>query len=99
MILMHQPRHGVLLDEPTLGQDDRHRLLLGQTMGALADAGRLALVATHDLAWALHFATRMIVLHEGRLVADGEPAALLRDAAIWQQVGLYVPEWIWEPLG
>jgi len=99
MILMHQPRHGVLLDEPTLGQDDRHRLLLGQTVGALADAGRLALVATHDLAWALHFATRMIVLHEGRLVADGEPASLLRDGAIWQQVGLHVPEWIWEPLG
>ena len=99
MVLMRQPRHGVLLDEPTLGQDDHHRVLLGRTAKALADAGRLVVVATHDLAWAAHFATQMIVLHEGRIIARGAPDALLRDACLWQRVNLRVPDWIWEPIG
>jgi energy-coupling factor transporter ATP-binding protein EcfA2 len=98
MVLMHRPRHGILLDEPTLGQDDRHRVLLGRTVRGLADAGRLVVVATHDLAWAAHFATQMLVLHEGRVIADGTPAALLKQADLWQRVGLRVPDWIWEPI-
>jgi len=98
MVLMHRPRHGVLLDEPTLGQDDRHRALLGRTVKGLADAGRLVVVATHDLAWAAHFATQMLVLHEGRLIANSTPVALLKQADLWQSVGLRVPDWIWEPI-
>ena len=98
MVLMRQPRHGVLLDEPTLGQDDHHRALLGHTARGLAEAGRLVVVATHDLAWAAHFATHMIVLHQGQVIADGTPAALLRQTELWERVGLRVPQWIWEPI-
>lgn len=99
MVLMHQPRHGILLDEPTLGQDDRHRVLLGNMASALAQAGRVVVVATHDLAWAAHYATQMVVLHEGRIIANGSPSMLLRDPSLWQHVHLRVPEWIWEPIG
>ena len=98
LVLMHQPRHGVLLDEPTLGQDDHHRTLLGRTVQRLAEAGRLVVVATHDLAWVAHFATHIIVLHQGQIIADGKPNELLRDADVWQHVGLRVPHWIWEPI-
>ncbi len=98
MVLMHQPRHGVLLDEPTLGQDDGHRILLGHTVRGLADAGRLVMVATHDLAWAAHYATQMLVLHQGRIIARGEPQTLLRDEQLWKRVNLVVPNWIWEPI-
>jgi energy-coupling factor transporter ATP-binding protein EcfA2 len=97
MVLMHQPTHGVLLDEPTLGQDDGHRALLGHTARGLAEAGRLVIVATHDLAWAAHFATRMLVLHQGCVLANGTPSELLQKAELWQRVGLRVPDWIWEP--
>ena len=99
MVLMHQPRHGVLLDEPTLGQDDHHRVLLGRTTKGIADSGRTVVVATHDLAWAAHFATQMIVLHQGRIIARGAPDILLRDTGLWQRVNLRVPDWIWEPIG
>jgi energy-coupling factor transporter ATP-binding protein EcfA2 len=99
MVLMHQPRHGVLLDEPTLGQDDGHRALLGRAAAGLAEAGRLVVVATHDLAWAAHFCTHMLVLHQGRVIAGGPPRTLLSDAGLWQRVGLIVPGWIWEPIG
>ena len=95
IVLMRRPRHGVLLDEPTLGQDNYHRALLGRTVKGLAEAGRLVVVATHDLAWTLHYADRMLVLHEGRLAADGAPEAVLKDAPLWERVGLYVPPWLW----
>jgi energy-coupling factor transporter ATP-binding protein EcfA2 len=98
MVLMHQPRHGVLLDEPTLGQDDGHRALLGHTARGLAEAGRLVIVATHDLAWAAQYATHMLVLHQGQIIARGAPDVLLRDTDLWRRVGLYVPDWIWEPI-
>jgi energy-coupling factor transport system ATP-binding protein len=96
MVLMRRPRHGVLLDEPTLGQDNRHRALLGRTAKKLAEAGRLVVVATHDLAWVQRYADRIVVLHGGRVAADGAPNAVLRDAMLWQCVGLRVPAWIWE---
>jgi energy-coupling factor transport system ATP-binding protein len=98
MVLMHRPQHGMLLDEPTLGQDDRHRRMLGFMVRALARTGRLVMVATHDLAWALNYATRMIVLHGGHILAEGEPLALLSNQGLWKEAGLQVPRWIWEPI-
>ncbi len=98
MVLMRRPCHGVLLDEPTLGQDDHHRVLLGRMTRSLANAGQLAVVATHDLAWAAHYATRMLVLDGASIIADASPQVLLRDHALWSQVNLYVPDWIWEPI-
>jgi energy-coupling factor transporter ATP-binding protein EcfA2 len=98
-VLMHRPRHGVLLDEPTLGQDHRHCALLGRTVKGLAEAGRLVVIATHDLAWARRYADRMLVLHQGRLAADGAPDVVLKDTPLWEQVGLYVPPWVWESEG
>lgn len=98
MVLMHRPGHGVLLDEPTLGQDDRHRRLLGSTARSLAGTGRLVMVATHDLSWVLNYATRLMVIHEGHILADGEPIALLRDHDLLEAAGLRVPRWVWEPI-
>jgi energy-coupling factor transporter ATP-binding protein EcfA2 len=98
MVLMHRPKHGVLLDEPTLGQDDRHRILLGFTVKQLAEAGRLVIVATHDLAWVLHYATHMIVLNDGEVLTRGRPQELLRGDMLPRSTGLNVPQWIWEPL-
>jgi ABC-type hemin transport system ATPase subunit len=69
---------------------------LGRTVKGLAEAGRLVIVATHDLAWTLHYADRLLVLHEGRLAADGAPETVLKDTPLWERVGLYVPPWLWE---
>lgn len=69
----------LLLDEPTSGQD---RLALEQLLNTLmlslgsGEIGALAF-CTHDVALALHFATRVVVLVEGRVVADGEPDPVL----------------------
>ena len=97
-VLMRRPRHGVLLDEPSLGQDAAHKALLVRLARGLAAAGQLVVMTTHDLALAAQ-ADRLMVLHEGRIVADGRPAAVLADERTWQVAGLIVPAWVREPEG
>jgi energy-coupling factor transporter ATP-binding protein EcfA2 len=92
-VLMRGPRHGVLLDEPALGQDAAHKTRLMRMAHALADAGQLIILTTHDLTLAAQ-ADRLMVLGPEGFVADGPPAKVLRDDVSWAQVGLYVPEWV-----
>ncbi|MCS6953724.1 MAG: ABC transporter ATP-binding protein [Bryobacterales bacterium] len=63
----------LLLDEPTANLDVRHALDLFVLARRLAAEGRGVIVATHDLASALRFADRLVVLDRGRCVHDGSP--------------------------
>jgi energy-coupling factor transporter ATP-binding protein EcfA2 len=95
-VLMRQPRHGILLDEPSLGQDAAHKAMLIRLSRALADAGKLALITTHDLALAAQ-SDRLLLLGPEGFVADGPPDDVLRDDAAWSRLGLAVPDWIRAP--
>ena len=97
-VLMRRPRHGVLLDEPSLGQDAAHKDLLLRLARGLAGAGQLVVMTTHDLALAAH-ADRLMVLHEGRIIADGPAASVLLDRRAWKVAGLAVPPWVRAPEG
>jgi energy-coupling factor transport system ATP-binding protein len=67
----------VCLDEPTRGMDRARKGELAREVGVLADAGAAVLVATHDPEFAAAFATRVVLMGEGTLLADGTPAAVL----------------------
>ncbi|MBD3778303.1 MAG: ATP-binding cassette domain-containing protein [Micrococcales bacterium] len=77
-MLVHD-RAVLLADEPTFGLD-RHGS--AAVLGALTDearAGRAVLLTCHDLRAVASVADRVLVLAEGRLVADLDPLGLLRD--------------------
>ncbi len=61
----------MLMDEPTTHLDVRHQIDIGRLVRDLAKDGMAVLVAVHDLNWAAAFATRAIVLGEGRALLDG----------------------------
>jgi len=68
----------LLLDEPTAGLDAPGEDALLETLSACTDRGMAVCIATHDT-WLLHhWATRAVVLREGRLAFDGESAEILR---------------------
>jgi len=91
--LMRGPRHGVLLDEPALGQDAAHKEMLMVLARALAESGQLVILTTHDLALAGE-TDRLLILGENGFVADGAPRDILRSETPWAGVGLDVPAWV-----
>ncbi|MBN1661199.1 MAG: ATP-binding cassette domain-containing protein [Anaerolineae bacterium] len=92
-VLMRLPRHGVLLDEPSLGQDGAHKEQLIRVARAVADTGRLVIMTTHDLSLAAQ-ADRLLLMSGDGFVADGPPARVLHDERAWARIGLSVPDWI-----
>ena len=70
--LLHGPRL-VLMDEPFTGLDDAAVAAVRSRLQAIAGAGAIVIVTTHDLDLADGLVTRVAIAHAGRLVAD-EPA-------------------------
>ncbi|MDC0773000.1 ABC transporter ATP-binding protein [Streptomyces sp. HD] len=66
----------IVLDEPTTGMDVTTRQAFWATMREQADQGRTVLFATHYLEEADAIADRVLVLHRGRLLADGSAAEI-----------------------
>ncbi|MDK0521990.1 ABC transporter ATP-binding protein [Streptomyces sp. ML-6] len=66
----------IVLDEPTTGMDVTARQAFWATMREQAEQGRTVLFATHYLEEADAIADRVLVLHKGRLLADGTAAEI-----------------------
>jgi ABC-2 type transport system ATP-binding protein len=73
--LMHNPRV-VVLDEPVSGLDVSTALVLRTMVRSLAADGRIIFYSSHELDTIERISTRVMILHEGRVVADDSPARL-----------------------
>jgi iron complex transport system ATP-binding protein len=73
-----QSPEALLLDEPTTYLDLRHQVSLYRILRELCGRGVLVATVTHDLNLAAAYATRVVVLSRGRVVADGPPAEAFR---------------------
>lgn len=78
----------LLLDEPSMYLDPRGRRELIALLNGLEGT---RIIATHDLEMVLKACCRVLVLDGGKLVADGEPRAVLGNAALMDAHGLEVP--------
>jgi iron complex transport system ATP-binding protein len=67
----------LLLDEPVANLDPYHRLHIMGLLRSQAQQGTGVLVALHDLDLAQRHCDRLLMLHDGALVADGRPAEVL----------------------
>lgn len=67
----------LLLDEPTRGLDYPTKSRLVTVLSDLADAGHGVVLATHDVELAAEVATRVMVIADGEIVADGPTSAVL----------------------
>ena len=79
----------LLLDEPTANLDPLWQIRLMQLVREeVAQPGRTAVVAMHDLDAAARYADRLIVMSEGRIAADGAPTEILGSDLIRQVFGI-----------
>ena len=67
----------LLLDEPTRGLDYPTKERLSALLRDLAASGHAIVVATHDVELAAETATRVVVLADGEVVADGPTAEVV----------------------
>jgi iron complex transport system ATP-binding protein len=67
----------LLADEPTAALDPRHQLVVMELLRGAAGDGKAILAIMHDLTLAARFADRVLVMGEGRIVADGPAAQAL----------------------
>jgi iron complex transport system ATP-binding protein len=73
----------VLLDEPTAALDIGHQQQALELLDLLrAESGLTLVAAMHDLTLAAQYADRMVLLDEGRIVADGSPRDVLTETLI-----------------
>ncbi len=81
-VLAHHPTV-VLLDEPSSGIAQRESEALGPLLRRVRDVlGCSMLVVEHDMALLSGLADRLVALDQGRVVADGPPAEVLRDPRV-----------------
>jgi cobalt/nickel transport system ATP-binding protein len=83
-VLSMQPEV-LVLDEPTAGIDPRARRAL---INLLRDLPMTMLIASHDLRMANELCPRLVVMDEGRIVANGPTAELLKDRLLLEAHGL-----------
>jgi len=92
MALAQQPEL-LLLDEPTLHLDVAHQAALLASVARLrARRGLTVIAVLHDLNLAAAHAPRVAVLGGGRVVADGDPASILRPDLVREVFGVAVDE-------
>ena len=73
----------LLLDEPTSALDLRYQIETLQLVRQITrEEGISALIAIHDLNHAARYCDQIVVLHGGRLVADGSPAEALQASVL-----------------
>jgi iron complex transport system ATP-binding protein len=77
----------LLLDEPLSDLDPAHGFAVLAMLRRVADAGRAVIAVLHAPEFSARFATRLVVLRQGRVVADGPPASTLHAAARAYGVG------------
>jgi iron complex transport system ATP-binding protein len=79
--LAQEPR-ALVLDEPTASLDIRHEMAILELLRSSADQGMTVLVVTHGLDLAARFADRMLLLADGRVTAEGRPAAVMQSSVL-----------------
>ena len=78
----------LMADEPIAGLDPAHQISTMASFAALARGGKSALVSLHDLGLAARHCTRLILLGETRVIADGPPAKVLTPECLARVFGI-----------
>ena len=69
----------LMLDEPTTGLDPQARHILWDRLFRLKEDGSTLVITTHYMDEAEQLCDRLVVMDRGRIVAEGSPAALIRE--------------------
>ena len=84
----------VVLDEPTTGLDFRECVKVMDVIAELNACGTTVIMVCHDMEVVADYAKRVIAMTAGRVVADGETFAVLRDRDVLARTHLLPPQMV-----
>jgi lipooligosaccharide transport system ATP-binding protein len=88
--LINRPRL-VVLDEPTTGLDPQARHLVWQKLRTLKTEGVTLILTTHYMEEAAQLCDRLLVMHEGVILAEGSPRELVERHTLPWAIEVLVP--------
>lgn len=81
----------LILDEPTLGQDELQAARLMAMMAELQMEGRTVIMVTHDMRLVSEYADSLVALGAGRVLFAGPPTGFFADMDLMTRSGLALP--------
>lgn len=78
----------IMADEPIAALDPANQLQVMSLFRALADDGRAVILSIHDLTLAARYCTRLILMDQGKIIADGNSASVLNDENLARNFGI-----------
>lgn len=78
----------LLADEPTAGLDPAAQIVVMRLFAAEAAAGNSVIASLHDLGLAARHCSRLVLIDDGRILADGPPAEVLTPTHLARSFGI-----------
>jgi len=82
----------LVLDEPTIGQDHRQKENLRQFIMQLQTQGKTIVIVTHDVEFVAECNPRVVLMREGKILADGQGKQILTNPALLEQASIVLPQ-------
>jgi energy-coupling factor transport system ATP-binding protein len=82
----------LIVDEPTTGQDRRESRAVLDILSDYNRSGRTVLIVTHDMALVAEYAQRVVVMRDGRPIADADPRAIFARGDLLRTSNITAPQ-------
>lgn len=82
----------LVLDEPTIGQDYQQKEKLRQFIMQMKTQEKTVIIVTHDVEFVAECSPRVLLMREGRVVADGEAREVLSNQDVLAQASIVPPQ-------
>jgi energy-coupling factor transport system ATP-binding protein len=82
----------LILDEPTIGQDHEQKEILRQFILQLQTQEKTVVIVTHDVEFVAESNPRVVLMKEGKIVADGIGKDILTDPALLEMASIVLPQ-------
>jgi cobalt transport protein ATP-binding subunit len=82
----------LILDEPTIGQDHQQKEKLRQFIVQMQAQAKTVVIVTHDVEFVAESNSRVVLMKEGTIVADGEGREILTDPEVLAQSSIVLPQ-------
>jgi len=82
----------LVFDEPTLGQDEKEINFFTKLLNLEREQGKTIIIVTHNIEFAMEYIPRIILMANGRIIADGETKKILTNQFLVKKSSLILPQ-------